>query len=213
MVKIMVGLKGSGKTKRLVELVTKAVEEEQGDVICIEKDKNLTYDIPYQARLIHASDYNIGTFEFMKGFISGLRAGNYDISHIFIDNFHKMFNSNSEEQVVDFLELAGQLRRQRGHQVHHHHDRRPGDTGRGYKEIYDVKIIRGGLRPPRRLPLAPHGGAVAPTGRKIRYPRQAKPAGDFGRPMRAAIPMLGTLEASESTGFSNVSHFAGQNGT
>ena len=103
MVKIMVGLKGSGKTKRLVELVTKAVEEEQGDVICIEKDKNLTYDIPYQARLIHASDYNIGTFEFMKGFISGLRAGNYDISHIFIDNFHKMFNSNSEEQVVDFL--------------------------------------------------------------------------------------------------------------
>ena len=103
MVKIMVGLKGSGKTKRLVELVTKAVEEEQGDVICIEKDKNLIYDIPYQARLIHASDYNIGTFEFMKGFISGLRAGNYDISHIFIDNFHKMFNSNSEDQVVDFL--------------------------------------------------------------------------------------------------------------
>ena len=87
------GPEGSGKTKRLVELVTKAVEEEQGDVICIEKDKNLTYDIPYQARLIHASDYNIGTFEFMKGFISGLRAGNYDISHIFIDNFHKMFNS------------------------------------------------------------------------------------------------------------------------
>ena len=88
MVKVLVGLKGSGKTKRLVELVRRAVEEEHGDVICIEKDKNLTYDIPYQARLIHASDYQIGTFEFMTGFISGLRAGNYDISHIFIDNFH-----------------------------------------------------------------------------------------------------------------------------
>ena len=104
MVKIMVGLKGSGKTKRLVELVRTAVDEEQGDVICIEKDKNLTYDIPYQARLIHASDYNFGTFEFMKGFISGLRAGNYDISHIFIDNFHKMFNSSTEDKVVDFLD-------------------------------------------------------------------------------------------------------------
>lgn len=103
MVKIMVGLKGSGKTKRLVELVRAAVNEEHGDVICIEKDKNLTYDIPYQARLIHASDYNIGTFEFMKGFISGLRAGNYDISHIFIDNFHKMFNSGTEDKVLDFL--------------------------------------------------------------------------------------------------------------
>lgn len=103
MVKVIVGLKGSGKTKKLVELVSKAVEEEQGDVICIEKDRALTFDIPYQARLIYASDYQIGTFEFMKGFISGLRAGNYDISHIFIDNFHKMFNSSVEENVVDFL--------------------------------------------------------------------------------------------------------------
>ena len=84
--------------------MSKAVNEEQGDVICIEKDRNLTFDIPYQARLIYASDYQIGTFEFMKGFISGLRAGNYDISHIFIDNFHKLFNSSAEENVVDFLD-------------------------------------------------------------------------------------------------------------
>lgn len=103
MVKVIVGLKGSGKTKKLVDLVSKAVEEESGDVICIEKDRNLTFDIPYQARLIYASEYQIGTFEFMKGFISGLRAGNYDISHIFIDNFHKMFNSSAEDNVVDFL--------------------------------------------------------------------------------------------------------------
>ena len=103
MVKVIVGLKGSGKTKKLVELVSRAVEEEQGDVICIEKDRALTYDIPYQARLIYASDYQIGTFEFMKGFISGLRAGNYDISHIFIDNFHKMCNASTECETVDFL--------------------------------------------------------------------------------------------------------------
>ena len=103
MVKVIVGLKGSGKTKKLVELVNKAINEEQGDIVCIEKDKALTFDIPYQARLIYASDYQIGTFEFMKGFISGLRAGNYDISHIFIDNFHKLFNSNAEDKVVEFL--------------------------------------------------------------------------------------------------------------
>ncbi len=104
MVKVIVGLKGSGKTKQLVELVRKAVDEEQGDVICIEKDRALTYDIPYQARLIYASDYQIGTFEFMKGFISGLRAGNYDISHIFIDNFHKLFNQSTEGETVAFLD-------------------------------------------------------------------------------------------------------------
>ena len=104
MVKVIVGLKGSGKTKQLVELVRKAVDEEQGDVICIEKDRALTYDIPYQARLIYASDYQIGTFEFMKGFISGLRAGNYDISHIFIDNLHKLFNQSTEGETVAFLD-------------------------------------------------------------------------------------------------------------
>ena len=102
--KVIVGLTGSDRTKKPGVLVSKAVNEEQGDVICIEKDRNLTFDIPYQARLIYASDYQIGTFEFMKGFISGLRAGNYDISHIFIDNFHKLFNSSAEENVVDFLD-------------------------------------------------------------------------------------------------------------
>ena len=104
MVKVLVGLQASVNTVILREGVCRDLGQEHPDVICIEKDKNLTYDIPYQARLIHASDYQIGTFEFMKGFISGLRAGNYDISHIFIDNFHKMFNAGTEAQVVDFLD-------------------------------------------------------------------------------------------------------------
>ena len=46
MVKIIMGLKGSGKTKRLVEMVRKAVDEDNGSVVCIEKEKNLTFDIP-----------------------------------------------------------------------------------------------------------------------------------------------------------------------
>jgi hypothetical protein len=109
MINLIVGPKGSGKTKELVDLVVKAVEEEHGDVVCIEKDRNLTFDIPYQARLIYASDYNIGTFEFMKGFISGLRAGNYDITHIFIDNFHKLFSEESADEVSCFLDWVSEF--------------------------------------------------------------------------------------------------------
>ena len=104
MVKLIMGLKGSGKTKLLVNLVKKAVEEENGAVICIEKDKNLTYDIPYTARLIQAGEYGILTNDLLRGFISGLHAGNYDICHIFIDNFYKMLNDHSEETVADFLD-------------------------------------------------------------------------------------------------------------
>jgi len=104
LVKLIMGLKGSGKTKTLVELVRKAVDEEHGCVVCIEKDKNLTYDIPYTARLIHAGEYGIVSNELLRGFISGLHAGNYDISHVFIDNFYKMLDDSSEQAVAAMLE-------------------------------------------------------------------------------------------------------------
>ncbi len=104
MVKLIMGLKGSGKTKTLVDLVKKAVEEENGDVVCIEKDKNLTYDIPYTARLIHASEYGINTNALLRGFISGLHAGNYDITHVFIDNLYKMLDDSSDDAVADLLD-------------------------------------------------------------------------------------------------------------
>ena len=104
MVKVMMGLKGSGKTKSLVEQIRKAADEAHGNVVCIEKDKNLTYDIPYTVRLIHASEYGINSSTLLRGFISGLHAGNYDITHVFIDNFMKMLDDRSSSSVADFLE-------------------------------------------------------------------------------------------------------------
>ena len=103
MVKIIMGLKGSGKTKELVGLVCKAVSEGEGDVIVIEKERKLTYDIPYQARLIDAGDYDIGNYEFLKGLICGVHAGNYDITHFFIDNFYKLVNDKSPEELEKFM--------------------------------------------------------------------------------------------------------------
>ena len=103
MIRLIMGLKGTGKTKRLVELVRKAVDEEHGDVICIEKDKVLTYDIPYQARLVHASQYGINSIDLMRGFISGLAAGNFDITHVFIDNLFKIIGEVQEDTLGQFL--------------------------------------------------------------------------------------------------------------
>ena len=103
MVKIIMGLKGSGKTKRLVDMVREAVNLEHGDVVCIEKEKKLTYDIPYRARLIDAGAYGIGSYELLKGFVSGLHAGNYDITHIFIDNFFKLCGDKSPEKLDEFI--------------------------------------------------------------------------------------------------------------
>ena len=103
MVQLIMGLKGSGKTKRLVEMVATAVREESGSVVCIEKDKKLTYDIPYQARLIYACDYAyaMGSYDFFKGFLSGLHAGNYDITHVFIDSLTKIVASEATDHAVE----------------------------------------------------------------------------------------------------------------
>ena len=103
LVKLIMGLKGSGKTKTLVDLVRDTVEQGKGDVVVIEKERKLTYDIPYQARLIEAGAYDIGTYEFLRGLICGVHAGNYDIEHFFIDNFYKLVEDKSDEALVSFV--------------------------------------------------------------------------------------------------------------
>ena len=77
---------------------------ENGDVVCIEKEKKLTYDIPYQARLIEAGSYDIGSYEFIKGFICGLHSGNYDITHVFVDNFYKIVSNKDPVMFGEFLD-------------------------------------------------------------------------------------------------------------
>ena len=103
MVKLILGLAGSGKTKQLVDLVRTAVDEGNGDVVVIEKERKLTYDIPYQARLLDTDSYRIDSFELLKGFLCGLRAGNYDITHFFIDNYYKIVGNKSDEALLGFV--------------------------------------------------------------------------------------------------------------
>ena len=90
------GLKGSGKTKKLIELIKEAETAENGNVVCIERKPQLTYDIPYSVRLIAASDYNLVSYDVLKGFISGLHAGNYDITNVYIDNLYKTIGADRE---------------------------------------------------------------------------------------------------------------------
>ena len=103
MVKVIMGLKGSGKTKKLVDLVLQAEKEEKGDVVCIEKDKKLTYDIPHTVRLIQAGEDGISNVDMFKGYIVGLHSGNYDIAQIFVDNFYKIIGSSDDAVVSEVL--------------------------------------------------------------------------------------------------------------
>lgn len=90
MVKIIMGPKGSGKTKQFVASVNEAVKNEAGSMVCIENGKNLTYDVDYRVRLLNAVEYGINNVTLLQGFVSGLHAGNFDITHIFIEGLYKI---------------------------------------------------------------------------------------------------------------------------
>ena len=98
------GLKGSGKTAQLTELVRRALEEEHGDIVFIEKGARLRYDVPHKVRLIEASQYDFNGYDFLKGFISGLHSANYDITHIFIDSVLRIIGKEIDEEAEDFFD-------------------------------------------------------------------------------------------------------------
>ena len=89
MIHVIMGLKGSGKTKKLIDAINAAVADAHGDVVCIEYGKKLTYDVTYKVRLVDSQEYGIQSAEMLKGFLSGLHAGNFDITHVFVDNLYK----------------------------------------------------------------------------------------------------------------------------
>ena len=94
MIKVIMGLKGSGKTKKLIDAIHGAVAEAHGDVVCIEYGRKLTYDVTYKVRLVDSKEYGICSPEMLKGFLSGLHAGNFDITDVFIDNLYKTIGSD-----------------------------------------------------------------------------------------------------------------------
>ncbi len=105
MVRVIMGVKGSGKTKQMIDLINTAVHSESGSVVCIERGPKLTYDIHYKIRLVESSQYDMTSFPFLEGFIGGLHASNYDISHVFIDSLTKIIPSNpSDHEVEEFLD-------------------------------------------------------------------------------------------------------------
>ena len=99
------GLKGSGKTKKLIESINEAVASAHGDVVCIEYGKKLTYDVTYKVRLVDSKEYGISSPEMLKGFLSGLHAGNFDITNVFIDNLYKTIGQNqaANEAFVEWV--------------------------------------------------------------------------------------------------------------
>lgn len=108
MIKLITGHKGSGKTKKLIAAVNDAVEKSNGNVVCVEKGPTLTYDITHRARLIDIDSYSVSGFEGFYGFLSGLCAGNYDLTDVLVDATLRICGRDYE-QLADFFEKLAKL--------------------------------------------------------------------------------------------------------
>lgn len=86
MINLIVGKKGSGKTKKLVEYANGLISRSTGNVVVIVKGSKLTFELDHKARLVNADNYEIRDFSALYGFICGLCAGNYDLTDILVDS-------------------------------------------------------------------------------------------------------------------------------
>lgn len=106
MINVIIGKKGSGKTKKLIALVNDAVASTRGSVVCVEKGQKLTYDINYKARLIDTDLYGINGYDSLYSFLCGICASDHDITDLFLDATLKIGGDDKEELMHFFDRLS-----------------------------------------------------------------------------------------------------------
>ncbi|MBE6796794.1 MAG: hypothetical protein E7531_00425 [Ruminococcaceae bacterium] len=108
MIKLIVGKKGSGKTKKLIDLVNETTLTSKGNVVCIEKGDTLTFSISHKARLIDIEAYGVSGYGEYYGMLSGINAGNHDVTDIFGDATLRI-GTRDYEELADFLDRVSAL--------------------------------------------------------------------------------------------------------
>ena len=109
MIKVLLGPKGTGKTKTMLELSDQAVKHENGAVVFIERGNKLIHEVNRDIRLVDTKDYHIESFNKLYGFLCGMAAGNYDINQIFIDSIFKITKDDSMSGFETFLDEIEEL--------------------------------------------------------------------------------------------------------
>ena len=105
MIQIIFGKKGSGKTKRILDMANASVNEAKGNVLFLDDDRRYTLSLKPQVRFIDASEYAVKGAEPFYGFLAGILAGNYDISVVYIDAFLKLVNAGGDGLITFFAKL------------------------------------------------------------------------------------------------------------
>ena len=110
MVEIIVGVKGKGKTKRLLDMANEAVKDAKGTVVYLDKSAKHMYELSNKIRLINVNDFDIMSSDGFTGFVSGIISQDHDLETMFLDSFLKLANLEGGDitPVIDALEKIGE---------------------------------------------------------------------------------------------------------
>ena len=104
MIHLIYGKKGSGKSKKLLDIANAEVSNASGNIVYVDDNTRCMYDLKHEIRFINTTDYGINTAQKLYGFICGILSGDFDISTIYIDGIKKMVKDDEEDDVVLLLE-------------------------------------------------------------------------------------------------------------
>jgi hypothetical protein len=107
MIQVIAGKKGSGKTKRLIDLTNSTAREAVHDVIFLDDDNRYMYDVDHKVRFINAADYHVSNIDMFIGFLCGILSSNYDVGTVFIDAFLKLCHTDLDKTEPVIVTLAG----------------------------------------------------------------------------------------------------------
>ncbi len=106
MIQVIAGRKGTGKTKRLIDLTNSTAQEAEHDVIFLDDDNRYMFDVDHKVRFINAEDYHIHNTDMFIGFVGGILSSNFDVGTVFVDAFLKLCHAELDKTgpVVSALE-------------------------------------------------------------------------------------------------------------
>ena len=110
MVQLIVGKKGKGKTKHLLDKVNSAVKTASGNIVYLDKNSKNMYELNNKIRLINVSDYLISDCDEFLGFISGIISQDHDLEQMYLDGFLPIAHLEGQDilPALDKLEKIGE---------------------------------------------------------------------------------------------------------
>jgi hypothetical protein len=105
LIQVIAGRKGSGKTKRIIDMANKASQDSKSDIVFIDDDNRYMFDLRHEVRFINATEYDLTNDQMFAGFLTGVVAQNFDVGLILIDAFMKLIKQDLKDTEPFFVRL------------------------------------------------------------------------------------------------------------